>query len=327
MATTLPLRPPTAAAGRPGVAPAPLPAPVEPNPRATWTDRLLDTDDHLLIGDESGRVLRQPWVNRAVHWTIALSTLSLLFTGFGQMPLYKRYMLSEVPGLAWTADYAITLMLHYIGAAALMFALTFHGAYHGLLRRAFGFLPRRGDISESARIIRAMLTGGPEPPSAKYLAEQRLAYAAIAAMLALVTLTGVVKVLKNLPGVGFSETFITANTLLHTLSAVLLLLLILVHLAAFLVPANAKLLGAMFSGKVDRGYVEHRHPIWYAELLARQYAERPVVTRLAPATTPPDAGVAVIAAAPPASTATPPLPTAGEPPAAEAAPPSTGAER
>lgn len=235
-----------------------------------WADETLQAEERILEPDARGRkqILRQPVVNRLVHWLVALSTFSLFFSGFGQMPLYKRYMLSEVPGMAWTADYGVTLLLHYIGAAVLIFALSFHVWYHGLLRRAFGFLPRRGDVHESALIIRAMVTGRGEPPSLKYLAEQRLAYAGIGIALLLVVLSGSVKVVKNLPGVGLPELVVEAATMLHNASAILLLLLIVAHLAAFLAPSNRKLVGAMFHGKVDRDYVEHRHTLWYRELTA-----------------------------------------------------------
>lgn len=235
-----------------------------------WADETLQADERILEPDARGRkrILRQPAINRLVHWLVALSTFSLFFSGFGQLPLYKRYMLADLPGLAWTADYSVTLLLHYLGAAILLFALGLHLAYHGLVRRAFGFIPRRGDVRESALIIRAMVTGRGEPPSAKYLAEQRLAYAAIGGALLVVVLTGVVKVVKNLPGVGLPEIVVTASTLLHNAAAIVLLLLIVAHLAAFLVPANRKLVGAMFHGTVDRDYVEHRHQIWYRELVA-----------------------------------------------------------
>jgi formate dehydrogenase gamma subunit len=240
----------------------------------TWADETLQAEERILEPDARGRrrILRQPVVNRLVHWLVALSTFSLFFSGFGQMPLYKRYMLSEVPGMAWTADYSVTLLLHYIGAAVLLFALSFHVWYHGLLRRAFGFLPRRGDIHESALIVRAMVTGRGEPPSMKYLAEQRLAYAGLGIALLLVVLSGIVKVVKNLPGVGLPELVVEAATMLHNVSAVVLLLLIVAHLAAFLVPSNRKLVGAMFHGKVDRDYIEHRHALWYRELTAHRPA-------------------------------------------------------
>jgi len=32
-----------------------------------------------------------------VHWAVAISTFVLIFSGFGQMPLYKRYMVDHLP--------------------------------------------------------------------------------------------------------------------------------------------------------------------------------------------------------------------------------------
>ena len=267
IATTPGPRPPASVPDAPSSAPG-GPAARRLQHVSDWIDDGLLAEERILEPEARGkrRVLRQPPINRIVHWLVALSTISLFFSGFGQLPLYKRYMLSEVPGMAWTADYSVTLLLHYLGAAVLIFAVAFHAAYHGWLRRDYGFLPRRGDVRESAKIVKAMLTGGAEPPSAKYLAEQRLAYGAIGGATLLVILTGLVKVAKNLPGVGFPETVNLAATTLHNVAAILLLLLVVAHLAAFLVPANRKLVGAMFHGKVDREYVEHRHPLWYREL-------------------------------------------------------------
>lgn len=153
-----------------------------------------------------GKVKRHGFSVRFVHWTVTLSTFVLLFTGFGQMPVYRRYMVDRLPGLAWSSDFAVTLKLHYLAAAVLIFAVAYHITYH-LIRRDFAILPRRGDLKESYLVIKAMLTGGEEPPSGKYLAEQRLAYAFIGANLLVLIITGIFKVLKNLPGVDFSPRF------------------------------------------------------------------------------------------------------------------------
>ncbi len=56
------------------------------------------------------------WVVRIYHLTV----FSLLFTGFAQMPIFKRYYLADVPGFAWTADYYLNHRLHYILAALLL---------------------------------------------------------------------------------------------------------------------------------------------------------------------------------------------------------------
>lgn len=57
------------------------------------------------------------WQTRLYH----LSILSLVFSGLGQMPLYKRYAISDLPGMAWTADFFAQHVLHYLGASLFLF--------------------------------------------------------------------------------------------------------------------------------------------------------------------------------------------------------------
>lgn len=52
-----------------------------------------------------------------------LLSFALLFTGFAQMPIFKRYYLADLPGFAWTADYYLNHRLHYIFAFVLLFWL------------------------------------------------------------------------------------------------------------------------------------------------------------------------------------------------------------
>jgi formate dehydrogenase gamma subunit len=209
---------------------------------------------------------------RVVHWTIAASILLLFFSGFGQMPLYKRYMLTEVPGLAWTGDYWFTLKLHYAGALVLTAAVAWHMATH-FVRREFGLIPRKGDVGESVRILWAMATGRPEPPADKYLAEQRLAYVYIGVNVVLLIVTGLVKTVKNF-GVYFDGGLLYWMTLVHNLAAVLLLFGVAMHLLAFVPKSNRKLLPSMFTGKVDLAYASHRHSIWIERLKGKAAAER-----------------------------------------------------
>lgn len=120
-------------------------------------------------------ILRQSLINRFVHWTTALAIFLLILTGFGQMPLYNRYNVTKLPGAEWLGDYFITISLHYLAAVLLIFVVFFH-IVNAFIRKQFDIFPRRGDIKESYLIIKAMFTKGQEPPSDKYLAEQRLAY-------------------------------------------------------------------------------------------------------------------------------------------------------
>lgn len=209
-------------------------------------------------------ILRQPLTNRISHWLIALSTFALIVSGLGQMPMYQRYKIAELPGMAWAADFGVTLWLHYIAAAVLIFAVVYHLVYAVLTRR-FAIMPRKGDMKESAKIIAAMLGKGEEPDSHKYLAEQRIAYAFIGVNTLVVILSGIIKVYKNLPAIQLDPALISLTTLAHNVSALLLTIGIVGHLAAFIFKVNRKLVPAMFSGRVDREYARTRHSLWYAE--------------------------------------------------------------
>jgi len=218
--------------------------------------------------EKQGKVKRQSLVNRFIHWGTALSIALLIITGLGQLPLYSRYNVTKLPGAAWLGDYFQTFELHLFGAAMLIFVVSFHLVYHGV-RRDFALLPRRGDLKQSLQIIKAMITKGPEPPSDKYLAEQRLAYLFIGVNVLVLIVTGIVKVYKNFPGVNLSPGFAFAATQLHNLATVLLILGLAGHFAAFLFKENRHLLPGMFTGYVDEEYVKRRHSLWYARLTTR----------------------------------------------------------
>jgi hypothetical protein len=113
--------------------------------------------------------------------------LFLLFvmglTGFGQMPIFKRYYIADIPGLGWLADFYATHYLHYLGAIVLFgFFVYVAVTYWGLMRQQF------------------QLTGA--------------AYIRIT-ILALITITGIFRVLKNLPDVVFAPLFTMVIDISH----------------------------------------------------------------------------------------------------------------
>lgn len=214
------------------------------------------------------RITRQSLSNRIIHWLIAFSTVILLFTGFGQMPMYPRYGVSALPGLAWAANYNLTLSFHYAAGAILVFAGVYHLVYH-LIRREFDLLPRRGDLKESVQVIGAMCKLCKAPDCHKYLGEQRLAYAFVGLNILLVVITGFIKVYKNLPGVILDQATLVITTNIHNFAAIMLVLGIGGHLIAFAFKENRALLPAMFSGCIDLDYVKERHGHWYNGLCAK----------------------------------------------------------
>lgn len=218
-----------------------------------------------LTKNRKEKILRQPLSNRFVHWGSAISIIMLIITGLGQMPLYGRYLLVQPFGTGWLTRYDLTLYVHYFFAAVLIFIIFYHLVYH-LIRKEFQIIPKKGDVKASYEIIKAMILRKHEPPSEKYLPEQRLAYAFFAFSIGLVIVTGIFKVVKNIQGVQASNEFLLWGAQLHNLSTVLVILGIVMHLAAFVVKANRKMLPGMFTGYVDKEYVKERHTIWYKEL-------------------------------------------------------------
>ena len=208
------------------------------------------------------RVFRQSLRNRLVHWGIALSCFGLIVTGILQMPVAKRYGITAV--FPSTADFFITLPWHYAFAVVFTFLCVFHLAVHAL-EGDFDIVPQKGDFSKSITIIKALLTGKEEPPSGKYLPEQRLAWAAFVAVFALVIVTGLLKTLKNLAGIELADPALFWLAQLHNLGMVLTILLFFGHMAAFVFKANRFLIPAMFSGYVDADYASHRHSLWKIE--------------------------------------------------------------
>jgi formate dehydrogenase gamma subunit len=209
-------------------------------------------------------VLRHSLSVRLTHWTIAISGFILLFSGIGQMPVYRRYNVIKIPGMGWADNYEITYVMHLVGAVLFTVAIFFHIVYY-LRRKEFDAMPKKGDVRESIHIIKAMVTGKKEPPHEKFLAEQRLAYAAIGIVSLVLVVTGLIKVAKNF-NIVLEPTFLTIVTLIHTAATPVFLLLVIAHLAAFALKPNWPLLPSMFTGKVSRAYAQERHPLWYAKL-------------------------------------------------------------
>ncbi len=217
------------------------------------------------IIEEKNLILRHSAVELIEHWVLAISSFVLIFSGFGELPMYKRFMVTEIPGLGWAGDFTLHLKIHYWAAMVFVSVMVFHVLYHGPLGHR-GLLPRKGDLKASLLTLLSMFGLGKEPKSDKYLPEQRLAYAYLGGVGLILVLTGMVKVIKNLPGVFLPPKLITAMTLTHTFATIFFLLGVVAHLAALIFKVNRPLTKSIFTKKVDLDYARQRHTLWYEEL-------------------------------------------------------------
>ena len=55
-----------------------------------------------------------------VRYTYIITVLFLVLSGFGQMPIFKRYYIADIPGLGWLAQFDVTHYIHYLFAIILI---------------------------------------------------------------------------------------------------------------------------------------------------------------------------------------------------------------
>jgi hypothetical protein len=133
--------------------------------------------------------------NRAswLTWLFGIILALAAFTGFGNMPLYRRYYIADLPGFAWTGDFFSNLYVHYSIGAVLVALSTYVGIqYMTVMRR-----DQRLTLSGFARAI----------------------------TLAMVLVSGFIMVLKNLPDTMIPFPWVAVLTLGHMAFAVLTLVL------------------------------------------------------------------------------------------------------
>jgi hypothetical protein len=153
---------------------------------------MKQTDGHKLSG--SKRVLR---------WGYVLTMIVLGFTGFGQMPIFKRYYISDIPGMAWSADFFVTHTIHYLLAMILLALLAYFISDY--------FLTGKKEFRlTSSAYLQIFLLGS-------------------------IVITGVLRVLKNLPDVSFSPGFTLFIDISH-----LALVMVYVFVAIFFLFTGAK---------------------------------------------------------------------------------------
>jgi Ni,Fe-hydrogenase I cytochrome b subunit len=138
------------------------------------------------------RFHKQMNLGRIYKWLWGLCILGLVFTGFGQLPIYSRYKLSTLPGLKWSADFYFTHALHEI-FAFLLIALAVYAI-------VIWFFERRPALSKAGFLRLVILAG--------------------------IFATGIVRVLKNFAGFYFSPNTLLVADIGHLGLAVVFLLAI-----------------------------------------------------------------------------------------------------
>lgn len=127
----------------------------------------------------------RPWEK----WPAAAAVVLLAISGLGQMPVFKRYYVADLPGMGWTADYYLLHRLHYLAAIVLMLLV-------------------------AARLPAWLAWWRARPRPAWLTTLQPLLFAGV-------VLTGLARTAKNLPEVSFSPGLILAIDLGHLFCAVL----------------------------------------------------------------------------------------------------------
>ena len=132
-------------------------------------------------------------MNRKVfHYVYLFIMILMALSGFGQMPIFKRYYIADIPGLGWLADFYVTHLIHYIGAILLIGMLCYTAAEYLLIHRKTETIGIRGCIRT--------------------------------ALLSAISISGILLVIRNLSGYWFPNNIIIFLDLLH-LAAVMLLII------------------------------------------------------------------------------------------------------
>jgi predicted transglutaminase-like protease len=135
-----------------------------------------------------------------VYYLYLLTILFITLSGFGQMPIFKRYYIADIPGLGWLARFYVTHYVHYI-CAALIIGITSYAA--------------AGYLLSAKNKLKLTVTG--------YLR---------AALISGLIATGILLVIRNFEGYIFSHNLIIFLDLSH-LALVMLFLFISLYCFVF----------------------------------------------------------------------------------------------
>jgi hypothetical protein len=137
-------------------------------------------------------------LSKFFRWIFIIAMWLVVFTGFGNMPLYGRYYVADLPGMAWSGDFIMNVQVHYICGAVLLGLSIYY-----LI--SYVFIRNQGMRLTSSGMFRA-------------------------AILALALITGLFMALKNLPGTNYPLELLVFLNLFHMAMAMVFILTALVCL-------------------------------------------------------------------------------------------------
>lgn len=85
-------------------------------------------------------------LQKVMKWIYGVTLFLLVLSGFGQMPIYKRYYIADIPGLKWTADFYNTHYLHYVAVIIFLGFIAYRVTEYLLTHRTSYMITRSGYI-------------------------------------------------------------------------------------------------------------------------------------------------------------------------------------
>jgi hypothetical protein len=121
--------------------------------------------------------------NPVIRYVYLITIFCLTLTGFGQMPIFKRYYIADIPGFGWLAQFYVTHYLHYLAAILILALVTYLIIDYLILQK------KRMRLTASGYARSAILAG--------------------------IIVSGLLLVVRNLEGNGFGSAFIIFLDLAH----------------------------------------------------------------------------------------------------------------
>ena len=121
--------------------------------------------------------------NRGFRYAYLTTVFFLTLTGFGQMPIFKRYYIADIPGLGWLAQFYVTHYIHYLGAILFLALVSYLVIDHLILQK------KHFRLTASGYVRGAILAG--------------------------ILISGLLLVIRNLEGSRFAPGFIIFLDLAH----------------------------------------------------------------------------------------------------------------